>query len=293
MNKNLFLAVGQDGARLTSADGATWSKPEFGKEGQILKAVAFAGGIALAAGSAGGDNLLATTTDGFASKTVTVKAGYVNYIRGLGTFGDRFLALGGDPGSVGNSRTFTMLSKDGLTWTEMKPVGGKHLLRRMASGGGKLVAVGDRGRRAASNDAIEWTDAPEVKAIDTLIDVAFGSGVFVGVGLHGLRMSSADGLKWEHRQTGEEGEHLNSVLWAKDRFVAIGAGATFTSADGTAWEKFANENAPLSATYGDGLFVGVAWKGKILTSADAKVWKQVLKIDRHLEAVGFGAVSGS
>jgi hypothetical protein len=123
-------------------------------------------------------------------------------------------------------------------------------------------------------------------------NAAFGNGVFVGVGLHGLRMSSTDGLKWEHRQTGEEGEHLNSILWAKDRFVAIGAGATYFSADGKTWEKAANENAPLTATFGNGVFVGVAWKGKVLTSTDAKAWKQVVKIDRHLEAVGYGDVSG-
>ena len=76
-----------------------------------------------------------------------------------------------------------------------------------------------------------WTGStpPDVKAIDTLVDLTFGGGVFVGVGLHGLRMSTRDGLAWGHRQVGEEGEHLNSVVWTGDRFVAVGAGATYES----------------------------------------------------------------
>jgi hypothetical protein len=127
-----------------------------------------------------------------------------------------------------------------------------------------------------------------VKAIDTLVDVAFGGGVFVGVGLHGLRMSTVDGLKWEHRQVGEEGEHLNSVVRAGGRFVAVGAGATYESADGRAWDRRPNRDAPLAVAYGSGVFVGARWKGRISRSTDAVEWAQVFQSDRHVEAIAFG-----
>ena len=63
-------------------------------------------------------------------------------------------------------------------------------------------------------------------------------------------MITKDGVKWTDRQLGEEGEHLNSVVWAQDRFVAAGAGATYISSDGLKWERIPNANAPLSVAYG-------------------------------------------
>jgi hypothetical protein len=123
------------------------------------------------------------------------------------------------------------------------------------------------------------------------VDVAFGNGVFVGVGLHGLRMLTTDGVKWTDRQIGDEGEHLNSVVWAKDKFVAVGVGATYTSTDGVKWERTANENAPVSMAYGAGVFVGPRWKGRLMRSTDGIKWEEVNKAEYHIEAVAFGELN--
>jgi hypothetical protein len=287
---SLFVAVGLDGVRLASADGQKWIDAQVGREGESYRAAAFGNGLCVAVGSFGGDNILASTADGKGWKTGKHEARYSKYIRGLSFGTDQFLGLGGDPGCVGCSNPFVMLSKDGLTWDGPHSVPGKHMLRRAAWGGGRFVAVGDRGRRAASKDGKEWVDAPETKAIDTLVDVAFGNGAFVGVGLHGLRMKSEDGLKWIERQTGEEGEHLNSVVFAGGKFVAVGAGTTYVSADGTKWERHTNENAPQVVAYGSGVFVGAAWKGRLFTSPDGLKWKETHKAERHVLAVAFGSV---
>ena len=123
----------------------------------------------------------------------------------------------------------------------------------MAFGNGLFVGVGDRGRRACSPDGLDWDDVPDVKPIDTLVDVAFGNGVFVGVGLHGLRMvDRATALTWSEPVRGAEGEHLNSVVWADDRFVAVGPGATYISPDGLTWERRPNADAPVTFCYGRG-----------------------------------------
>jgi hypothetical protein len=200
--------------------------------------------------------------------------------------------VGGDPGAVGVSQPFVMTSKDGEQWSEMRLIAGKNVLRRLAWGRDRCVGVGDRGRRANSPDGLNWQDDPGVKAIDTLVDVAFGAGVFVGVGLHGLRMTSADGITWDQRFPGEEGEHLNSILWTGDRFVAVGLGATYFSPNGRDWERRPNQNAPLAATFGNGVFIGCAWKGRLLRSTDAVRWEQVHKAEQHLETVGYGPLSG-
>jgi hypothetical protein len=289
MPKSLFFAAGHHGARLTSPDGKKWTAAALGREGDTYRCAAAGNGRLVAIGSYGGDNIFTSTADGVTWTNATKPAQYSRYIRGLAFGNGGFLAIGGDPGAVGQGNPFAFASPDGEKWGGPHDIGGKFILRRVAWGNKRWVGVGDRGRRATSADGKAWKDAPEVKAVDTLVDVAFGNNVFVGVGLHGLRMRTADGLKWTDRQTGEEGEHLNSVVWAKDRFVAIGAGATFTSTDGAKWTRSANADAPLSVAYGDGVFVGPRWKGRLMRSTDGVRWEETHRGEQHLEAVTFGA----
>ncbi len=288
MPKPLFLAAGHNGLRATSADGKTWSTPQLGKEGETYRTAAAGNGRVLAVGSFGGSNIFAASADGTAWKTAGKDAGYVRYVRGLAFGNGVFLALGGDPGSVGNATPFAVLSADGEKWDAPVNIPAKFMLRRAAFGNKLWVAVGDRGFKGSSANGTEWKVNEKPVAADTLIDVAFGNGAFVGVGLHGLRMRTADGLKWTDKQVGEEGEHLNAVVWAKDRFVAVGAGATYTSADGLKWEKSPNADAPTAVAYGNGVFVGARWKGKVVRSTDGVKWEQVFASENHVEAVAFG-----
>ena len=294
----LFVTVGQNGQRLFSENGMDWKGSQTGKEGESYRVVAFGNGSFVAAGSYGGNkNIFAVTSDGEKWETAQSEAKNQKTIRGLGFHAGTFYGIGGDPGSVGASKPFVSTSVDGLSWSEARDIGGKHMIRRLAFGNGLIVGVGDRGRRVASSDGQVWKDAPDVKAIDTLVDVAFGGvsdtsrtggGRFVGVGLNSLRMTSEDGLTWTHRQVGEEGEHLNSILWAGDRFVAIGIGVTYFSPDGVTWQRQPNQDAPFGVAFGNGAFVGTNWKGRILHSTDAVAWQQVYKCANHVDSVAFG-----
>jgi hypothetical protein len=286
----VFIAVGHNGLRLTSINGIDWSEPILGKEGEVYRGVCFGNGRFVAFGSYGGVNIFATTTDGKAWQTAQQDAKYSRYVRGMVFGQDRFLALGGDPGAVGAANAFGLTSSDGLKWSDFQETGAKFVLRRAAFGNDVCVGVGDRGRRSVSTDGgLKWEDVPKTRPIDTLIDIAFGNGVFVGVGLHGLRMSTRDGKEWSEPQRGEEGEHCNSVAWTGEKFIAIGQGATYFSADGEKWERVVNKDAPTTATYGGKAFVGSSWKGRILHSADAIAWREVLKCEQHVEAIAFGA----
>ncbi|MEA3210176.1 MAG: hypothetical protein QOE70_3233 [Chthoniobacter sp.] len=285
----LFVAVGQNGQRLISENGIDWKESQVGKEGETWRVIAFGGGRFVAAGSFGGTNIFGATSDGVSWEFSKHEGNYSRYVRGIIFHDGKFIALGGDPGSVGFAKPFALISADGRSWGELIELPGKFILRRFAVGKGLIVGVGDRGRRAVSPDGREWKDAADVKAIDTLVDVAFGAEKFVGVGLNGLRMTSEDGLTWINKQLGEEGEHLNSVLWTGTKFVAIGAGATFSSTDGWSWQRTANADAPLTVAYGAGIFVGTTWRGRILHSTDAVAWKEVFKCSNNLEAIGFGS----
>jgi hypothetical protein len=284
----MFVAVGHDGLRLTSDDGKDWKTAQTGKEGEVYRAAAFGNGVCATVGSYGGRNIMAVTKDGATWSTASNDARYSRYYRGL-CFGDGcFLALGGDPGAVGVASAFVSTSTDGTTWSDFQSISGKYMLRRAAFGNGLFVGVGDRGRRAYSRDGLHWDDVPGVKPLDTLIDIAFGNGVFVGVGLHGLRRSTRDGVTWSEPLRGREGEHLNAIVWADDRFVAVAPGATFLSPDGQTWERLPNTDAPLTFCYGRGTFLGARWKGRLLRSTDAVQWHEVQKCPQHVEAVACG-----
>jgi hypothetical protein len=288
----VFVAAGHFGARMISEDGVHWSKPVLGKEGETYRFLQFLGGRCVAVGSFGGDNIMASTVDGKTWKTAKHDAKYVNYVRCLTVGKGVFLGIAGDAGGGGIAGMCKVTtSTDGTKWSEQTSIEGKAMLRRAVFGKDRFVAVGDLGRRAVSTDGKKWRDAPGVKALDTLIDVAYGNDVFVGVGLHGLRMRSADGLVWTDRQIGEEGVHLNSVLWTGDRFVAIGQGATYFSKDGSQWTHEKNADAPTIATYGNGIFVGSKWRGRLLMSRDGIQWRETMKSEQPIESLAFGTLS--
>lgn len=167
-----FVAVGHHGLRLSSLDGIEWTHVQTGKDGEIYRAVAFGNGRFVAVGSYGGANIFASTADGETWDANTEDARYVNYLRGIGCGKNEFLALGGDPGAVGDSRPFVRTTADSKTWSEATPVvvtqsllpgfvpapdgkplpSSKNMLRRFAYGNELFVAVGDRGRRSVSKD---------------------------------------------------------------------------------------------------------------------------------------------
>lgn len=286
----IYVAVGHYGVRLRSVDGQTWTDRAIGKEGEVFRAAAIGNGRAVAVGSFGGDNIMIASTDAVSWKQTKQDAKYAHYLRGLAFGREQFLGLGGDPGSVGNSKPFQMTSTDGQTWSAPTEILGKHILRRAVYGADRFAAVGDRGMRATTTDFKTWTVKSAPKATETFIDIAFGNSVFVGVGLHGLRMSSPDGLSWTDLAKGEEGEHLNTIVWAKSQFVAIGAGATYTSPDGKRWQRHPTTLAPTVAVYGSAGFVGSHWKGRILFSPDAISWREVHADEHHISAVAWGEV---
>ena len=282
---------------MISDDGVHWSKPVLGREGETYRFLQVLDGRCVAVGSFGGENIMASTTDGKTWKTAKHDAKYVNYVRCLTVGKDLFLGIAGDGGNggvVGMCKVTT--TTDGIVWTEQTPIDGKSMLRRAVYGKDRYVAVGDFGRRAMSMDGKKWQDAPGAKAIDTLIDVGYGNGVFVGVGLHGLRITGAptDGLAWTRSPGRRGGEHLlNSVdQRTGDRFVAIGQGATYFSKDGVQWTREKNENAPTIATFGNGVFVGSKWRGRLLTSRDGVRWTETLRSEQPIEALAFGKLGG-
>src|SRR4051812_36395355 len=104
----MFIAVGHNGLRRSSADGLAWSEPQLGKEGEVYRGICAGKGRFVAFGSYGGLNIFATTQDGTTWETSQHDAKYSRYIRGIAFVNGRFLALGGDPGAVGAANAFSL-----------------------------------------------------------------------------------------------------------------------------------------------------------------------------------------
>jgi len=282
-----FVAYGYKGLRMASSDGRQWSKPVLapGREKYYFQSCTHGDGKFIALGREGGNAVFSISADGKAwSKPdkIEVKDGrLVDLAYGNGLY----LAIGGH---MDGHWTTVSTSHDGATWSEPKKFDKEKLLMRVTFGEGQFVAVGIKGRVAVSKDGSQWADAQPLAELDTFVSIAYGKGVYVGAGLHGLRMHSADGLTWTGREVGEEGEHINSVLWTGEQFVGVGLGATFFSPDGKRWKRMRNENAPTQCAYGDGLYVGSKWKGRLLVSRDAVRWEESTRAPEHVNGVCFG-----
>ena len=67
----MFVAVGQNGLRISSADGSEWKNQQLGKEGETYRAIAFGNGVFAAVGGFGyGDQLMAASADGVTWKVL-------------------------------------------------------------------------------------------------------------------------------------------------------------------------------------------------------------------------------
>ena len=291
----IFLATGENGVRLFSQDGKTWTNLRTDREGMLLKYAAFLEGRCLVGGQYGGDRVGFVTTDGMKWEPVKFDGqAYATRLDLLFTAGNRFQAMLLQDGELPTLAS----SADGKTWTPRKAIydDKKALrhdahLRRFAQGTDRLVVVGDYGARLVRiGDADKFGFVPKALAKDTLIDIAFGNGVFVGGGLHGLRMRSKDGLEWTDRVLGEEGEHINSMIFDGKQFVGIGQGATYRSPDGQKWERIPNVDAPTVAAFGNGIYVGSLWPGKLLRSTDGIRWEKTHELPHHILSVSYGSL---
>jgi hypothetical protein len=289
----VFVACGENGLRVFSRDGKTWTNLATDREGMRLRYACFFEGGCFVGGSFGGEWMMFDSPDGVSWNTSTLATKpYVERLELLFSSGKQVCGIVSTDGAPPE----LIQTTDGKSWSVRKAlvddwrvmVRDAHL-RRVAFGQERVVFTGDYGARLSAKSLDDKFDAvPRASAKDTLIDIAFGNGYFVGGGLHGLRMRSQDGLVWTDHVVGEEGEHINTMIFDGKQFVGIGQGATYRSPDGQAWERTPNTNAPTVATFGDGAYVGALWPGKVLRSEDGIRWDEVLELPHNVLAIAHG-----
>jgi len=169
-------------------------------------------------------------------------------------------------------------STDGMTWRVVtensSPVPRDRALRGLASGNGRVVAVGDAGTVLTSPDARTWTTS-SAGVQQNLNAACFGQNQFVAVGTNGTivvtPVNDAPTLSWTTQTSGTE-RTLLGVAFDGSAFTACGAGGTILrSADGKTWmPQVSGTDADLMAiTFANNRLVAVGSRGTVATSSAA------------------------
>jgi hypothetical protein len=249
---NLYVAIGQGGTIVTSANASTWTSRTSGTA-TGLRGVAFGNNTYVTVGLGG---VIVSSPDGTTWTTRTSGTG--ENLESIVFANNQFLTTGGN-GTV-------LTSPDGITWTS-RTSGVTQILQEVIFGNGLYVAVGLVGRIITSPDGITWTTRTS-GTTNNLIGATFGNNQFVTTGGNGTVLTSPDGITWTSRTSGTT-SFMESVVFGNNKLVAMGSGGTFlTSPDGITWttETSGTTASLTNSFYDGGKFVVVGSGGSIFTS---------------------------
>lgn len=192
-----------------------WSNPR--PHGNNIIDTAHAGGLYAQVGERG---QIYTSTD--LDLWIPRESGTTNALRAVTFFGGRIVITGQNGAvlfadSIDDFRPGTQLHTP--DWLEGVA----------AKGVEQAVAVGDNGAVYTSTNGVNWIKRPQPFA-NWLRGVAYGPvpDLFVAVGENGFVATSRDGVTWTAGFSGTT-QHLNRVVWIKDRFWAVGDGGVVRS----------------------------------------------------------------
>jgi len=304
----VYVAVGDWGTVLTSADGLDWSKQDSGTV-ERLHSIAYGNGLFVAVGGQGlrpgviftsnnGTNWVSQgvnapsplnsvsfseglfIAEGLAFSILTSRDG-TNWASqpaqcfngGIAYGNGRYVVAGNYVLVKGNEselRAQALVSWDTTNWIRTDL--GNDTIQGVAFGNSTFVTVGYQSGAYISTDGTNWINA-SVGTSDSLFGVAFGNDRFVAVGGAGNILSSSNGVGWVSHRSGAT--IIVPRLYANNHFVSLGPTNTIaTSINATDWtlHQTGTSNLLLSLGYGEGRYVAVGSGGTILTSSDAATW---------------------
>jgi len=256
---NQYVAVGDFGTVMTSADSYTWVNGTSGTT-NALNDVIWNGTQYLAVGDFG---TVLRSTDGLAW-TASTAGNVFGTLSSVIWDGTQYVVVG----SLGT----VMTSVDGVTWTTQTS-GTTSTLNDIIWSGTQYVVVGSLGTVLTSADAITWVQQTS-PLTSHLNGVAWSGSLFVIVGDSGATLSSADGVTWTSIAWTTFGYHMKNIWWDGTQFISNVGGQYFSSVDGN-WgtASYNHENLAMNAIYAAaGSWISVGDGGRIYTSVDGITW---------------------
>ncbi|TVR52258.1 MAG: DUF2341 domain-containing protein, partial [Puniceicoccaceae bacterium] len=295
---HLWLAFGERGTLLSSADGLDWTALESGTDFALRGAVwdgddftlVGDGGAILESGDGTawtvqnpGTRVSLEDVDGGGLGLMTVgekgaarfSADGLNWQDASFTPGQRFLGVATNGSvfvKVGQGGDILSSSNNGDSWTSRFSKENRAL--EAVTRGNVFVAVGSGGTIASSSNGTSWTERTSPTSL-RLRAVAYNGSAWRVVGQDGVILGSDNGSSWNLVHAGL-GDTLRGVTHNGDYWIAVGdGGAIWLSVDGDDW----SEISPLThrtlhaVTSGGGTTFAVGSGGTLLTSADGLVWE--------------------
>jgi hypothetical protein len=153
-----------------------------------------------------------------------------------------------------------------ITWTDKKTT---------AAPGELIGTGGNSGGSSGSGWTAVTTNVFDGNAIKS---IAYGGGKFVAGNNDGKMAYSSDGITWTAINTTLGTSDINAIIYANNKFVAVGNGGIATSTDGTTWTVAATTTVWGSSggikgiAYGNNRFVAVGAQGRKAYSTDGTTW---------------------
>ncbi|MCX6953098.1 MAG: immunoglobulin domain-containing protein, partial [Verrucomicrobia bacterium] len=234
-----FLAVGENGTILSSADGLAWTARSSGTTKRLRAATASASQFVVV----GETGTVLVSADG--SSWTARDALTTETLRGVARGPNLFVAVGGASASL------VRTSPDAVTWSAAT-VPALGTLRGVVWGNGLFVATGKSGTLLTSPDGIVWTSR-SAGTTERLDGVVWTGSQFVVISETGRLLTSSDGVSWSST-TASLPSWLEAFTWSNSRYIVTGAGGRIAlSADGGSWTSVPSGTA---AT-----LHGVTWSG--------------------------------
>jgi hypothetical protein len=270
-----YLAVGDRGTVLSSADGINWFREGVPKalEDTLLLGVGGTTNLVVAAGSDGG--------------LMWSQSEIVNILE-TNTVID-FIDCSLEAKPVVQTNQMDLL---GLVWHAVDPRPTTNTLQGVCERDGLFVVVGDQGTILSSTNGSNWT-RQVVAAAPNFSSVTAWAGGFLATGDRGAIYASEDGRTWQARTSGTT-NWVYRVRATPAGLVAVGQnGLLLTSPDGVEWTTRSTGTMAwlTDVAHVEGQYCVSGAQGTLLSSADGIDW-QPLPIQTGKSLYGLGARRG-
>lgn len=257
-----YVAVGDSGTIITSANGTSWAKQTTGTSRELF-CVTWGNSLFVAAGDSG---VILTSPDG--TYWTLHQSATKNSLRGAIWADNEFIAVGI------NSTIIT--SPDGLSWSERTSPCTCDLFG-IAFGGQPAIFVAVGGYLSSavltSPNGITWTSSSMSTATPLLCSVTWNGEEFVATGEIGTILTSPNGTSWTSQVSGDSAT-LSDIVWADNQCVLVGHegvgnfGPILTSPTGSIWTARTSPTTQwlYGVGWGSNLFVAVGTNGTVIIS---------------------------